>query len=370
MGCFRLLMLLVAVVWLVAVPSGATAQIFVDGFEKGIVGNKIGAGDNVHPYWVGTSPGTATYAAKPEQFEGGFTVARFYDQNDISGQTVFLQTGPPTSFEEAISGQVFTMSFDFLEIAGTHFNPPDLASAPRGLFFGFSHDTAFPDLNDTSRAYAGQLANGTITRASSTDAIVNMPVTYDFDVVHTAYLLVNDSANPVNNYVPGHSIASKQADIWILKNGQTDPVFAGTVQYNPAAAGTTPKFMGFRSFIDDRLHIVVDNLLLNNGASFSRNFDFGNRIPGDVDNNGIIDETDLQIIRDNFFESVAGRQFGDLDENGFVDYADFRQWKNVFESQNSGAGSLQFAVPEPTSAVFMVVAICQLLAMRVTCRRA
>ena len=67
-------------------------------------------------------------------------------------------------------------------------------------------------------------------------------------------------------------------------------------------------------------------------------------VSGDVNGDGVVNNTDFEAIRVNFLQSVTARADGDLNADGFVDFADFREWK----ANAAGAGS-NLAVPEPTA---------------------
>lgn len=77
-------------------------------------------------------------------------------------------------------------------------------------------------------------------------------------------------------------------------------------------------------------------------------------LPGDTDNDGVIEPEDLTPIRNNWRKQVAARTDGDLTGDFFVDFADFRQWKTAFIGAGSG-GSLEgidfgfLNVPEPAT---------------------
>ena len=81
-------------------------------------------------------------------------------------------------------------------------------------------------------------------------------------------------------------------------------------------------------------------------------------IPGDVNGDLLVNTNDYQVIRDNFQISGASRAQGDLNGDGSVNFFDFRIWKNN-KAPGSGAeiSLVDFAAPEPTSAVLVLFAI-------------
>lgn len=92
---------------------------------------------------------------------------------------------------------------------------------------------------------------------------------------------------------------------------------------------------------------------------------------GDVNNNGVVDINDYNIIKTNFHQAVPSREMGDISgPNGLsdllVDLYDLRAWK---DSIGSGSGALDggLGVPEPSS-VILTVTIAPLV-LGATCRR-
>jgi hypothetical protein len=81
-------------------------------------------------------------------------------------------------------------------------------------------------------------------------------------------------------------------------------------------------------------------------------------IPGDVNGDLLVNTSDYQIIRNNFQISPATRAQGDLNADGTVNFTDFRIWKNN-KAPGSGAelGLLDFAAPEPSSALLVLFAV-------------
>ena len=76
-------------------------------------------------------------------------------------------------------------------------------------------------------------------------------------------------------------------------------------------------------------------------------------IPGDVDDNGVVNLLDFDPIRDNFRKPVAGRMQGDLTRDGVVNFSDFHEWKGAFLGMGGSLAGVDLGlltnVPEPAS---------------------
>jgi hypothetical protein len=90
-------------------------------------------------------------------------------------------------------------------------------------------------------------------------------------------------------------------------------------------------------------------------------------LAGDTDNDGVVELTDFDPIRDNFLEATTLRSEGDLTLDGLVDVLDFHQWKTAF--MGAGGTSEQIAsafaslpIPEPAAATLAVFAVVGLVA--------
>lgn len=87
-----------------------------------------------------------------------------------------------------------------------------------------------------------------------------------------------------------------------------------------------------------------------------------NALPGDTDNDGVIELSDYNPIRDNWLQTNASfgmqlsRTDGDLNADGMVSVEDFREWKDAFlftggsEAQVVAAFA-SLGVPEPSGAL-------------------
>jgi hypothetical protein len=75
-------------------------------------------------------------------------------------------------------------------------------------------------------------------------------------------------------------------------------------------------------------------------------------VPGDYSGNGTVGPEDYDVWTSSFGDAVAAGTGADGNGNGIVDAADYVIWR---KHASAGAGSLA-AVPEPTSAVLLMVA--------------
>jgi hypothetical protein len=103
----------------------------------------------------------------------------------------------------------------------------------------------------------------------------------------------------------------------------------------------------------------LDEIHLTPGASLV-NPAFPNFVAGDTDGDGVVEDSDLTPISQNFLNSVTMRSQGDLNLDGIVNFADFREWKTArFPAAVSGN-----AVPEPANFGPFAVAAAVLFARR------
>jgi hypothetical protein len=77
-------------------------------------------------------------------------------------------------------------------------------------------------------------------------------------------------------------------------------------------------------------------------------------IPGDVNGDRVVNNTDFDIIRNNFLLSATTREEGDLNRDGLVEFADFRLWKNNVPGGPGNAVN----IPEPGT---LILSQCALL---------
>lgn len=131
----------------------------------------------------------------------------------------------------------------------------------------------------------------------------------------------------------------------------TDTAYAGGTAFNSAG--------GARSFAN----LTTGDLSLR---GYDRTFHVGIGdhvfLPGDVDDNGVVNALDFGIIRDHFKKSVTARNLGDLDGDGFVSFGDYLEWRT--NAPPGLAESLSLSVPEPNSLVLLATMALGALRMR------
>jgi hypothetical protein len=96
------------------------------------------------------------------------------------------------------------------------------------------------------------------------------------------------------------------------------------------------------------------------GTAFFDNFRVFDGIPGDFDNDGDVDATDLPLWKAAYQTTVAGDADGDLDSDG----TDFLIWQQNLGIDLTPAVAAGASVPEPGSALLTALAAALLLARR------
>ena len=71
----------------------------------------------------------------------------------------------------------------------------------------------------------------------------------------------------------------------------------------------------------------------------------------------IIDLADFQFISDNFLKTVAPGTLGDVNRDGVVNAKDYRLWQQEFSALVDGFEQDLTQAPEPSSLVYVVLAI-------------
>jgi hypothetical protein len=116
---------------------------------------------------------------------------------------------------------------------------------------------------------------------------------------------------------------------------QGDAAYAGGTAFNSAGPG--------RAFTDNTL-----GNLANHGydRTFVAQLTAPPGGPGDVDNNGLVNLADYNIIRTNLEKPVTIFTSGDLNGDSYVDLNDFRRWRSAAPP----AVAASVGIPEPSTA--------------------
>jgi hypothetical protein len=349
----------------------AQTVIFKDDFDGDAVpspGATPVAGENVGLPWGNNSISPSIYQSAASPFASGTFYANLTDPGTgtAPSQAVRLQStaGNVTTFESSLNGQLSTFSFDFYE--------PTRAGDVNTMMAGYYRQQANPDLNGAGRSYTSTLHDGTLGPQGTVLGGAATP--YPLDTVHTLFIIANDTASAVANYLgTGRTIADTSADVWISLGGAS-PTYAFSVDKQNAATLTPLSGVGFRTFNPDVEQFFINNVLVVSGPSFDRTAFAGPCDLGDVNCDGTIDiENDFEAILNNFRRNVGARSLGDLTADGLVSLSDFIQWKSAFLN---GGGSVDgvnlgfLSVPEPSSAGLALVMLWGAIGCRFRRRRA
>jgi hypothetical protein len=120
---------------------------------------------------------------------------------------------------------------------------------------------------------------------------------------------------------------------------QSDAAYAGGTAFNSAGQG--------RAFTDNTL-----GNLGNHGydRTFVAQLAAPAGGPGDVDNNGVVNMADYNVIRTNLEKPAAIFTNGDLNGDSYVDLNDFRRWRSAAPPEVAAL----VGVPEPSTAVLSI----------------
>ena len=82
-------------------------------------------------------------------------------------------------------------------------------------------------------------------------------------------------------------------------------------------------------------------------------------LTGDFNRDGTVDAADYTVWRDSLGQS--GNLAADANEDDIVDAEDYALWKANFGRTELGGGGALASVPEPSTAVFALLAACLLI---------
>ena len=187
-----------------------------------------------------------------------------------------------------------------------------------------------------------------------------MVINFDFFGNNNEFAAVNsvngvDSGQAFNtNPTPAGNmsmIISRSSGVWSYTLVGTSGSFVGTATRNPAQ----PTFL---NALND-LTVGVFTASTNVTTVFTVDVDnlvVKVPVPGDANNDGVVNLTDFTDISNHLFQSVPSGTLGDANLDGVVNYADFRVWKNNYVP-GPGAGAAPGSIPEPSTFVMGSIAL-------------
>ena len=156
-------------------------------------------------------------------------------------------------------------------------------------------------------------------------------------------------------------------DIFSTQTNTHISVGLGSYLHTPAEGGVAETIDQMQRVYDngnaDSLTFFAYGSLLD-GSSLSNQrrdavvdwYDALNNLPGDFNDDGIVDAADYTIWRDNWLSFGAP---GDADGDGFVGNSDYDIWAaNFGQTLGSSSNSESSAVPEPSAVLLAVLALC------------
>ncbi|QDU88929.1 hypothetical protein Pla175_23130 [Pirellulimonas nuda] len=135
----------------------------------------------------------------------------------------------------------------------------------------------------------------------------------------------------------------------------------------PFYMGGEPALAGAEHFAGGLDDVRIYNHALTAQEVLQSMLPFGLPIPGDANDDGVVNEADLTIVRNNYFNNVTGTPVerflaGDMNLDSIVDFRDYRIWKDNYVP--SALGLASDAVPEPTALGLALFAGVTLSALR------
>ena len=169
-------------------------------------------------------------------------------------------------------------------------------------------------------------------------------------------------ANLAEDQVPiGHFAPGTYRDLRIDLDKLTDPVTFETKTFNQifGTLGSGPNDIIPTSFEfyfnksnDAPLTVYIDNIR------------FGTSVPGDYNGNDVVDAADYVLWRKTVSPTPANFR-NEVASLGTIDAADYTAWRARFGNNSApGSGLTNGSVPEPTSSLLLVLAMCLRYAAR------
>lgn len=225
--------------------------------------------------------------------------------------------------------------------------------------------------------YTADLAGADEFPANVSVAIGNAVITIDFDLltmrVATTFSGLEGTALAAHNHgptaEPGEGIADvmTQAPSFVdfpagVSSGSYDHLFdlTDSASYNPAfitANGGVDEAMNalFLALHDGKAYLNIHTSAY--AAGEIRGFLF--QVPGDYNDNGVVDAADYLLWRDSEGETGEGLA-ADSNNDNVIDQLDYSEWRQVFGNDRSNShhhansALLEGAVPEPGTAALAI----------------
>lgn len=198
-----------------------------------------------------------------------------------------------------------------------------------------------------------------------------------FNIALDSYLIT--STSDVLNTAGWSPLATSQSG-WTASSGKADRLFEGNLLGStPLLAGGGSLSLGIPinpALIDDETDIslaitVLGSDAIRGGVLFTEALTVAG-IPGDFNNNGVVDLADYTVWRDNLGASAETALSGNGDGVGGVDVGDYQLWKNSFSSSAASAALspsvASAAVPEPASLLMFLTGMVAVAALCNRCR--
>jgi Dockerin type I domain len=331
--------------------------------------------DSAHPpltLQVNRSTGLATIANQDDAAAAlsAYTIASAGGQLSPAGwNSLADQTTPGWSEIQAVATSLSESSAGDPLIVGASDGTASLGCAFAGKPIAFRVDaptdltfqyTADGELRTGKVEYTGQSLNNLTVLVDPVTGLARLENTSPFAVAIDAYTISSAS----QSLAPGEwqSLDEQDAANGTWAEANNSPARISELQ----SAGNTPlepgdSFeMGQLFNADGQQDLVFDFLLAGASTSLRGVVYYTNvRLPGDYNDDGIVDAADYSVWRDSLNQAVERGTGADGNRDGLVTSADYELWKSSFGKRLAAAsGGALASVPEPgTLSIVLLVAL-------------